>query len=161
MLLPTILAACGGAEAPPPGTTEGAPCPDGAPAVVAPPELPIERWVPGTVVSTCADGPHAEDWPTGAPAARGTRLRGRRSGTWTRWTPDGRFDGLVDYDEGGAPTARREPSSDGRLAEVAFRDGKVVGWEATPARPMPEWTGGVLAPGTRWAEARPTIGGAP
>jgi hypothetical protein len=152
MVLLAILAACDRSGSRPPGTTAGAACPDGTAAVVAAPEVDVERWVPGTVVSTCADGPHAEDWPDGAPAARGARAGGRRAGTWTRWTSDGRFDGHVEHGADGAPVARREPSSDGRLVTYRFADGRVVGWRSEPAAPMPEWTGGVLGAGTRWAE---------
>lgn len=151
MLLTTILAACDRDAPAPAGTTPGAPCPDGSPSAVAAPDVVVERWVPGTHVSTCADGPHLEDWPDGAPAARGTRAGGRRVGTWTRWTRDGRFDGLAEYGPDGTPLVRREPSTDGRLAEVAFADGRVIGWTTSPPAPMPEWTDGDLSPGTRWA----------
>jgi hypothetical protein len=147
----SLLAACGGPEPAPPGTTAGAPCPDGAASVVAGPEVAVGRWVDGTTVTTCADGPHAEDWPGGGPAARGQRAGGERTGTWTRWTPDGRFDGSVTYGPGGVVVGRTEPSPDGALLELELAAGRVVGWHTAPASPQPEWTDGVLAPGTRWA----------
>jgi len=155
MLLPTILAACESTGSPPPGTTPGAPCPDGRASVRGAPDAAVERWVPGTVVETCEDGPHRETWPAGTPAATGERRAGRRAGTWTRWTPDGRFDGQLEYDDQGVPAVRREPSSDGRLAEYTFTDGRLVKWRGVPATAMPEWVDGAWVPGQRYATEAP------
>lgn len=118
---------------------------------MAGPEVAVERWVEGTVVTTCADGPHAEAWPDGAPAARGARTGGRRSGRWIRWDREGRFDGAVEYGADGEVVRRREPSTDGGLVELELRAGRLVGWRPAAAEPQPEWEGGVQTLGTRYA----------
>ncbi|MEQ1570056.1 MAG: hypothetical protein ABMA64_30765 [Myxococcota bacterium] len=133
-------------------------CPSGTTRVESPAGRGDDRWVEDTSLAVCtgADGartgPQLERYATGAIAAEGHWVDGARDGAWTRWTPEGAFDGRATFRAGVEHGPRWEVDRSGVVTEITLDQGLATGWRALdPDTPMPEWDGDTRVEGTRYS----------